>query len=320
MAVIAPGAGVLLTGGSGFVGGAIGRALVAGGYSLRLAGRTPGPPSVQNGAAAFHSIGDLRGPVDWAAALEGAEAVVHAAGAPRQPAGMDEAGLFAVNAEAVDRLARAAARAGVRKFILISSVRALCGPVSTDVLTEASPPRPEDTYGRSKLAGEEAALAAGVLTLVLRPVVVHGAGAGDNFGALARLAAGPLPLPFAGVGGRRSIVSDVNLADAVRFCLARDFGPSRRLLVADAEPLTIAQICALMRRALGRRPGLFAPPAAPMRVAFRLLGKEAAWRRFAGDLVVSCAGLEAEGWVRPEPSEVGIARMMRRGAGGADNG
>jgi nucleoside-diphosphate-sugar epimerase len=312
MVAIAPGATVLLTGGSGFVGGAIGRALVAGGYRLRLAGRKQGPFSIRSDSTSFTPIGDLRRMIDWNRALDGVEAVVHAAGAPRQLATMTEAELFAINVDASERLARAAKRTGVAKFVLISSVRATCGPTSVDLLTEASQARPEDAYGRSKRAGEEAVLAAGVPSLVFRPVVVHGAGASDNFGALARLSASRLPLPFAGVGGRRSIVSDVNLADAVRFGLSRDLGASRILLVADSKAFTIAEICAAMRRSLGRAPGLFAPPGGLLRSTFRLVGKEDAWRRIAGDLVVSSASIEAEGWSRPEPSEMGLARTISR--------
>ena len=60
-----------------------------------------------------------------------------------------------INTEATIRLAQAAERAGVKRFVFLSSIRAQSGPVAEGVLTEDLEPQPTDPYGRSKLEAEQ---------------------------------------------------------------------------------------------------------------------------------------------------------------------
>src|SRR5690606_20224571 len=82
--------------------------------------------------------------------------VVHLAGIAHASRLIPEATYMAVNAEAAASLAEASRRAGASSFVLMSSVRAQCGPASAQVLRESDPPAPSDAYGRSKLAAERA--------------------------------------------------------------------------------------------------------------------------------------------------------------------
>ena len=99
----------------------------------------------------------------------------------------------------------------------MSSIRAMGdatlpgGPFRRD-----DPPAPRDAYGRGKLAIERALRAAretGLELVVLRPPLVYGPGVKANFRALLRLAASGLPLPFAGIDNRRSLIFLDNLVD-----------------------------------------------------------------------------------------------------------
>jgi nucleoside-diphosphate-sugar epimerase len=142
---------------------------------------------------------------------------------------------------------------------------------------------------------------------ILRSVVVHGAGAKGNMARLARLARLPLPLPLANLHGRRSIVSDRNLASAVVFALEHRVAGPRH--VDDGEPLSLPQMVGLMRQALGRPPAVVAPP---FRLDARLVDLLA--QGFApqllGDLIVSGATLRSEGWQPVEASAEGLARLV----------
>jgi len=88
------------------------------------------------------------------AVLAGADAIVHSAGIAGAMSGCPEDDCRIFNTEATIGLAQAAHRAGVKRFIFLSSIRAQCGPTTGQVLTEDLEARPTDAYGKSKLAAE----------------------------------------------------------------------------------------------------------------------------------------------------------------------
>src|SRR5207244_4875066 len=98
------------------------------------------------------------------------------------------------------QLGEAAARAGIKRFVFVSSSKAVGERTAPDeAWREDSPCRPEDPYGRSKLEAEQAleAISAetGLVTIILRPPVVYGPGVGPNILELFRLVARRIPIP-----------------------------------------------------------------------------------------------------------------------------
>jgi nucleoside-diphosphate-sugar epimerase len=301
---------VLLTGASGFVGSAILRELLAEGHHLRLPLRRPDFAANACDRVTTVQIGDLDAPIDWAPLLDGVDAVVHSAGLAHEGASGSEARLFAVNVTATDALMRAAAQAGVRRVVHISSVRAIVGRKNDDRIEEDATPAPTDAYGRSKLAAETAVMGAGVHGVILRPPVVHGAGVRANMRALARLAATSIPLPLADLRAKRSIVSDRNLASAVVHALRLNNADICTALVADPSPLSIPEIVTAFRAALGKRP-LLVPASTLLKALLRLGRRDDLWDSLAGPLVLTPSRLAASGWQPPETSEAGLARTVR---------
>jgi nucleoside-diphosphate-sugar epimerase len=162
-------------------------------------------------------------------------------------------------------LARAAAAAGVRRLVHMSSARAMAEATPRGVRLRATdPPHPRDPYGCGKLAIEEALAAAakgGALELVvLRPPLVYGPGVKANFLALIRLAASGLPLPFAGIDNCRSLIFIDNL---VEFTLVAAFAPAAaggRWLVRDDRDLSTPQLLRALAAGLDRPARLYAVP------------------------------------------------------------
>src|SRR3712207_4500344 len=144
-------------------------------------------------------------------ALAGVRAVIHSAGLAHGMSGLPEDDYRAINTEATVALARAAARAGARRFVFLSSIRAPSGPTAREVLTEDLEARPTDAYGRSKLDAERGLAEVGIDWVALRPVLVYGPGVKGNMAALLKLAKLALPLPLGGLTGRRSLLSVENL-------------------------------------------------------------------------------------------------------------
>ena len=206
-----------LTGATGFIGQHLLRELPNRGYQVRVLLRRPTAVPTWSASAV---IGDLARPQNMSAALEGVAAVIHSAGLAQAMSGVPEDDYRIANTEATIGLARAARRAGVKRFVFLSSVRAQCGPTADTVLTEAAEPRPTDAYGKSRLAAERGLAELDIDWVSLRAMLVYGRGVTGNMAQLMRLARSPFPLPLGSLRARRSLLAVENLLAAIEAVLA----------------------------------------------------------------------------------------------------
>jgi nucleoside-diphosphate-sugar epimerase len=265
---------ILVTGATGFIGSAACPALAAAGFEVRAA-----PRAVTGDLARFDRWDDLIGGVDC---------VVHLANLAHVPA--SEAGRArALNVDATLRLARAAAERGVRRFIYLSSVKAETGEAR------------ENPYGALK-AEAEAGLAAinGIELVVLRPPLVYGPGVKANFLALMRAIDRGLPLPFASIENRRSLIYLGNLADAIVRCVDAPGAAGRIYSVSDGAPVSTPALCRAIGAALGRPARLFPLPVALLELAPPM-------KKLTRSLEVDDRAIRAElGWRAPCTFEQGL--------------
>src|SRR5580700_2243272 len=103
-----------LTGATGFIGQYLLRELPKRGYRLRVLLRRPTAVPLPATSAI---IGDLARPQNMSAAMEGVDAVIHSAGIAHAMSGVPEDDYRALNTEATIGLARAAQRAGAKRFV-----------------------------------------------------------------------------------------------------------------------------------------------------------------------------------------------------------
>lgn len=164
---------VLLTGGSGFVGGHIARALVESGHDLRLLVRPTSDTSFVDDLPSERSVGDLREADSLRAACQGVDAVVHSAAVLRAA---HPDGFMRANREGTRHLAEAAAESGVRRIVYISSLAAQGPSPNRTAESPETTPHPVSAYGRSKLEGERELLkfADHMQIAMLRPPLVYG--------------------------------------------------------------------------------------------------------------------------------------------------
>jgi nucleoside-diphosphate-sugar epimerase len=297
-----------LTGATGFIGQYLLRELPKRGHRVRALLRRPVSLPPETASAV---IGDLARPQNMSAALAGVDAVVHSAGLAHAMSGLPEDDYRLLNTEATIRLARAARRAGVKRFVFLSSIRAQCGPTADTVLTEALAPRPTDAYGRSKLAAERGLAELDVDWVSLRAVLVYGPGVKGNMAQLMRLARSPFPLPLAGLTARRSLLALENLSAAIDAVLAASGTLRRVFIAADPQALTIAEMIAALRGGLSRRPNVFALPPALLEFALRAAQREEIYQRLSGPLIADPAALMSLGWTPPVATRDGLAMLMR---------
>jgi len=301
---------IALTGGTGFIGRYLLRELSNRGYRFRVLLRRPAALPAECPSAV---VGDLARPQNMAAALAGVAAVIHSAGISHEASGLPEDDHRALNTEATIALARAAQRAGVRRFVFLSSIRAQSGPSAEEVLTEALDPKPTDAYGRTKLAAERGLAELSLDWVALRPVLVYGPGVRGNMARLIAVARSPMWLPLGSLEARRSLLSIDNLASAIALLLDVP-GPLRRpLIVADPAPLRIPEMIGALRKGLGRPPRVFRVPVPMLGAALRAVGRPEIFERIARPLVAEPAALIGLGWTPRVTSAAGLEQLMRSG-------
>ncbi|MCC7483964.1 MAG: NAD-dependent epimerase/dehydratase family protein [Burkholderiales bacterium] len=306
---------VLVTGAAGFVGAAVCAELAAAGFAVRKAVRVV-PAGTNDGSVA---VGDIGAGTDWRAALHGIGSVVHLAARThvlRESARDPLAAYRATNVAGTRALAAQAAAAGVRRVVFVSSIKVNGERTAGRPFTEADAALPEDAYGRSKWEAEralaEVAAATRIETIVLRPPLVYGPGVKANFLRLMALVARGVPLPFASIANRRSLLYVGTLAHAIATALAAPGAAGRTFLVSDGEDLSTPDLVRALARALGVPAQLLPFPPALLRLAAAALGRRAEIERLAGALEVDAGAIRRElGWRPPRSVAQGLSATAR---------
>lgn len=299
---------VLVTGASGFIGSALVPALAAAGHDVRAASRKPvaGGDRIE-----YVALPDFESEFDWNPFVADIDVVVHLAAIAHRQGGA-AVDYDKVNRGAVVNLAQACSRHQVRRLVFLSSIGAQTGSASDLVLTESDEPHPVTGYDRAKLAAEDAIRDSGVPHTILRPVIVYGPHAKANIAFLLRIAALPIPLPFGSLRNRRSLLAVRNLVDAIMLSLDSPATLNETFVVADPEPMSIADVFTCLRAASGRPAGLFPVPAGVIAGLLRLTGRTSLWDRIGRDLVVDPAKLLAAGWKPPLTTREGLRAMVEK--------
>ncbi len=300
---------ILVTGASGFIAQGLIARLALDGYPTRAAVRAPATMAVETVV-----VGDIGPDTDWGPALDGVDAVVHLAGRAHIM-GRDNDALAQfrrVNAAGTARLAERAEQAGIRRFVLVSSVKAAADTSGARPLVETDPPIPGAPYGISKLEGEQALQAAAgrMETVILRPPLVYGPGVRANFRSLLRLTDSGLPLPLGAVHNRRSLIARVNLVDAIMVSLVAPGAAGGVFYVTDGAALSTPDLIRGLAKALGRPARLWPFPPGLMRMAASLVGRGEAADSLLGSLALDdSAFCAATGW-RPPLDQAGAFREV----------
>ncbi|MEP6781703.1 MAG: SDR family oxidoreductase [Gemmatimonadaceae bacterium] len=304
---------VLVTGANGFVGTALVNYLLESGkYYLRCATRTNAlwPRNV-----AGFTIGDIDGETDWQSALNDLDVVVHLAARVHimhDTSANPLQEFRRVNVQGTLALAEQAAKAGVLRFIFLSSVKV---NGEEGVFTESDTPAPLDNYGVSKLEAEiglrEIAQRTGMDVVIIRPPLVYGPGVKANFHSLQRLVARGIPFPFASVKNKRSLVAIDNLTNFINVAIAHPSAANETFLVSDGNDLSTAQLVQAMARAEGREAKLFSVPEGLLEFAATVIGKRSVARRLLRTLQLDTSkARKLLGWQPPVTVEEGLRRSV----------
>lgn len=304
---------VLVTGANGFIGRAVCKQIEAS-YNVRC-GLRSAKSLVQIGAGMESTVvGEIGPDTRWENALKGIDAVVHLAAKVHvvqqsNAAIMNE--YHRLNVQGTDALARAAVRAGVRRFVYLSSVKVNGDATPGDRgFVEADCPAPQDLYGKSKWEAEQVLAAVsretGMEIVILRPPLVYGAGVKANFLSLLRAVDRGFPLPLGKINNRRSFIFVENLADAIARCLQHPDAAGRTFLVADGT-ISTPDLVRKVALGLGRRACLLPVPVVMLQGIGALLGKSSSVDKLTSSLVVDDREIRRMlGWVPPVSMDDGV--------------
>ncbi|HIF9375651.1 TPA: UDP-glucose 4-epimerase family protein [Photobacterium damselae] len=218
-----------------------------------------------------------------------------------------------VNTRGTLNLAKQAVKAGVKRFIFISSIKVngestqLGKPFKFDDKRS-----PEDFYGQSKSEAEEELLQlaedTGLEVVIIRPTLVYGPGVKANFASLLNLVSKGLPLPFGCIkDNKRSLVSVENLVDLIVTCIDHPKAANQVFLVSDDNDISTSEMVLQMAKALGKSKWQSPIPTACYRLVGKITGKEHVINRLLGSLQVDITHTkDTLGWKPPQTLEDGF--------------
>lgn len=302
---------IVVTGAGGFAGTALLSHLSAMGRRFRGLVRAASATQPE-----CRAIGDLATVTDdaLARALEGAGAVVHLAGRAhvlREPLRSSADAYRQANVVVSERLARAAVRAGVARFVFVSSIK-VNGEATLPgrPFRESDPPHPENDYGRSKWEAErvleDIAGRSGMVLIILRPPLMYGPRVRGNFLALWRAVARGVPLPLGRVDNRRSLLYAGNLAHAIVALLDAPTSGGT-WLVADREAVATRDLVRRIAAAMARPARLVSMPDGLLTAGAVALRRRELLARLVGSLEIDASALALRIGPPPYSLEEGLA-------------
>lgn len=284
---------IVVTGASGFIGQALIQA-----PKLRLGHQvvalSRSPPHRPSEPIEYKICGDLNSSTDISKFLSSTDCVVHLAGlahikTPDSPE--IEAAHMRVNRDTTQTLANAAAKAGVRRFVFLSSINVNGETTLLNKPFNATDnAKPGNLYGFSKWAAEqtlrEIAERTGLEGVIIRPPLVYGPGVKGNFLSLLQWLKRGIPLPLGAIHNQRSFVGIDNLVDLIITCIDHPAAANQTFLVRDDEDLSTTELLQRMGVALNKPARLFPVPSTLLKLGARILGKEKVAQRLLGNLQV----------------------------------
>ena len=285
---------ILVTGANGFIGTQLTETLANSGHQVRNTARSIAP---NNPITSEMITCDLESADNLDHLTTGCDAIVHLAGRAHvmsdDPA-TSESLYLSANVDVTRRLAQSAARTGVKRMILMSSVKVNGESTTIDSpFTSQDTPNPQDPYGRSKTQAEQTlwdvASASGLEGVVIRPPLVYGPGVRANFASLIGIVDRGIPLPLGSIQNKRSFVSVDNLIDCIETTLQTPNAGGQTFLVSDGQDLSTPELIRAIASSLHKSPMLIPIPTALLKLAATTAGKRNAYDRLCGSLTVDIA-------------------------------
>lgn len=277
---------VLVTGATGFLGGALTRKINRDERLLVTSGVRCEKRELDGEQLV---IGDLASSFDISEYLSQQNVVIHTASLAHNKANSTSSDFESINTQGTLRLASQAAEAGVKRFIFISSI-GVNGNITSRPFSELDIPNPSEPYAESKWRAEqglwEIQESTGMEIVIIRPPLVYGPNAPGNFATLIRWVDKGIPLPLGSVNNKRSYIAIDNLINFIITCIDHPLAANETFLVADGEDLSTSDLLRKVASAMGRPAHLLPMPEKLLSLGALILGKQDMARSLLGSLQI----------------------------------
>nr|WP_294841048.1 SDR family oxidoreductase [uncultured Methylotenera sp.] len=296
---------ILVTGSNGFVGKPLCKILIKQNWIVRIAVRSK---SKNKQEVELVCINDINGDTDWSTGLKDIEVVIHLAARVHvmQEKSIDPLSEFRkVNVDGTLNLARQAVKAGVKRFVFVSSIKVNGELTQSDKpFTASDIPSPQDAYGISKYEAEQELLKladeTGMEVVIIRPPLVYGEGVKANFASMMHAVKRGIPLPLGAIHNKRSFVYIGNLVSLIVRCIDHHAAANQVFLVSDGEDLSTTELLRACATALGVKARLLSIPQRLLELIATILGKRDVAQRLCGNLQVDITKAHTMlGWIPP---------------------
>jgi len=269
---------VLVTGATGLVGSHLTTMLLDRGDGVRALVRDPERARSLADRGAHLVSGDLRRPERLPDAVQGIDTVYHCAAQVALPYEGDRTKILQINVEGTANVLDACAKAGVRRFVMASSV-AVYGETTEENVREDHPLQPSGAYAESKALAERVVgnYAGDFETVIVRPCVIYGPG-DRNFLPMffEKLPNGFLPLVS---GGQQPLdmVYTSDVAQALMLAGITDDAAGEAYNVTDGQRHTVRELFELFGELSQRE---LRTVSVPYPLAYGFASLASAWQRF----------------------------------------
>lgn len=253
--------------------------------------------------------------------LDGVDALIHCAARVHvmSDASSDPLSEYRkVNVDGTLRLAEQAARAGVKRFVFISSIKVNGEGTRVGEAYKADDlPAPSSPYGVSKMEAEQQlrllAQRTGMEVVIIRPVLVYGPDVKANFHSMMVWLNKGIPLPLGAIRGQRSLVALDNLVDLIVTCLHHPAAANQTFLVSDGEDMSTTTLLTRIGAELGKPARLIPVPVPLLRWCMVLVGRKDVGQRLCGSLQVDIKKTrDLLGWRPPSTVAAALCKTVER--------
>ena len=242
---------ILITGSSGFIGkNFISVIAPVDRFEIHLAVRSSAYPKYQN--CFEYVLGDFADSPNWDSILDGIDTVIHIAGfAHSREKNLKKLELLHYRSYlATHLLIESAAKAGVKKFIYLSSIGVNGNSDGCNKLKYSDTANPLDIYSKYKLFAEQKLMnvcsTVKMSYVILRPPLVYGPSAPGNIKLLLDIIKYIKFLPLPESKNKRSLLYVGNLVDLLLNCIDNPNADNKIFLASDDSDFSIAEIAGLI--------------------------------------------------------------------------